>query len=194
MKINNRFNRNKTLASTTTSAPAQVPAQVPANQPANLTPIRVECPIPQGMNVSSDGFSWSDVYPDNYFNIEGVLSRARTIGGWPVFTISAVVIDRVVDPEAKEALQDKTPKIIIELMETATRLVMNKTRCRTMEALTGSPNPAQWGAVMPKIVLYVGVEKGKEQVLIGHPTTTKLPTAPTSVVETTDSELDDLFA
>jgi hypothetical protein len=189
----NKFNRQaqaqaQQISATVKSNAARLNAQ---NAP---TPIRVECPIPQGMNVNDNSFSWTNIYPDNYFNLDGVASRARTIGGWPVFTISAVVIDRVVDPEAKEALQDKTPKIIVEFQETSTRLVMNKTRCRMMEALTGSPHPAQWGAVMPKIVLYVGVEKGKEQVLIGHPTTTKLPTAPTSVVETTDSELDDLFA
>lgn len=184
----NKFNRQAQQISATVKSAARLNAQ---NAP---TPIRVECPIPQGMNVNGEGFSWADIYPDNYFNIEGLLSRARTVGGWPVFTISEVVIDRVVDPEAKEALQDKTPKIIVEFQETSTRLVMNKTRCRTMEALTGSPNPSQWGAVMPKVVLYVGVEKGKEQVLIGNPTTTKLPPVPTSVAETSENELDDLFA
>lgn len=111
---------------------------------------------PLGFDPFNDGFTWHDVLPANYWNLDLLEEKATAMGGNPVVTPARIVIQTVVDPEVPEAQQDKTPKLVMEFVENVPSLVLNKTRCTLATKLAGTPNPAKWGELLPTLELYAG--------------------------------------
>jgi hypothetical protein len=97
-----------------------------------------------GFDPNLETFSWREVYPANYWNLDLLEERIELLGGNPVLTPARIVIKPVVDPELPEASQDKSPKLVLEFVENMPALVLNKTRCMIMSKLAGSHNPARW--------------------------------------------------
>lgn len=111
---------------------------------------------PLSFDPFAEGFTWHDVLPANYWNLDLLEEKAAALGGNPVVTPARIVIQTVVDPEVPEAQQDKSPKLVMEFVESVPALVMNKTRCTIATKLTGTPNPAKWAELLPILELYAG--------------------------------------
>lgn len=109
-----------------------------------------------GFDPDSTAFSWRDVLPSNYWNLDLLEEKAAALGGNPVVTPKRIVIKPVEDPEVPEAMQDKSPKIVLEFVENVPALVFNKTRCMLATRMTGTPNPALWAERLPQLELYAG--------------------------------------
>lgn len=109
-----------------------------------------------GFDPMAESFSWRDVLPSNYWNLDLLEERVAILGGNPVVTPARIVIKVVEDPEVPEAQQDQSPKIVLEFVENVPALVFNKTRCTLATTMTGTPNPAKWAALMPPLELYAG--------------------------------------
>jgi len=109
-----------------------------------------------GFDPMAESFSWRDVLPSNYWNLDLLEERVAILGGNPVVTPARIVIKTVDDPEIDEDKQDRSPKIVLEFVENVPALVFNKTRCTLATQMTGTPNPAKWAALMPPLELYAG--------------------------------------
>lgn len=127
-----------------------------------------------GFDVNDPAFSWRQVMPSNFWNMDMLQERHDQLGGWPVLTPARVVIKPVYDPadyDGKEPPPSElTPKIVLEFEERAPALVFNKTRCELATAITGTPNPARWAERLGPIMLAVGVKNSKAQILFERAT------------------------
>lgn len=109
-----------------------------------------------GFDPSAESFSWRDVLPSNYWNLDLLEEKVAVLGGNPILTPARIVIKPIEDPELPESAQDLTPRIVLEFAENVPALVFNKTRCMLATKLTGTPNPALWAERLPTIELYAG--------------------------------------
>jgi len=109
-----------------------------------------------GFDPFAEGFSWHDVLPSNFWNLDLLEEKIVALGGNPVVTPARVVIKPVVDPEIDEDKQDLSPKIVMEFAENVPALVFNKTRCTLATKMTGTSNPARWAQMLPPLELYAG--------------------------------------
>lgn len=109
-----------------------------------------------GFDPNGEAFTWQDVLPSNYWNLDLLEEKVAALGGNPVVTPARVVIRPVVDPEVDEARQDLSPKIVLEFVENVPALVFNKTRCTLATKLTATPNPRLWAERLPPLELYAG--------------------------------------
>jgi hypothetical protein len=134
---------------------------------------------PLGFDPFSDGFTWHDVLPANYWNLDLLEEKVAALGGNPVVTPARIVIQTVVDPEVPELQQDKSPKLVMEFVENVPALVMNKTRCTLATKLTGTPNPARWAKAMPALELYAGAyrDMAAAMQILFRPVAAPKPTA-----------------
>jgi hypothetical protein len=123
-----------------------------------------------GFDPAAESFNWREVLPSNYWSMDELEERRQQLGGWPVLTPARVVIKPVYDPaewEGKEPpASELAPKIVLEFAEASPALVMNKSRCEMASKMTGTPNPARWGELLPALVLVVGVYNRKAQIVI----------------------------
>lgn len=113
-----------------------------------------------GIDPYSDTFSWRDVLPQNYINLDWLEEYTALLGGNPIATPARIVIKPVIDPEENDP--DLTPKIVLEFEEAnIPALVMNRTRCTLMTKLAGTPNPARWVGNLAgmRLELYAGANR-----------------------------------
>lgn len=122
---------------------------------------------PLGFDPFSESFDWSEVLPDNYWAMESLQERATALGGWPVYTPSHVALQQVIDPTDKDP--DLSPKLVMYFKESAPALVLNKSRCQMLSAMTGTRNPALWAKRLTAVSLEVGVYNGKGQIIVTRP-------------------------
>jgi len=109
-----------------------------------------------GFDPYAESFTWHDVLPSNYWNLDLLEEKATALGGNPIVTPARVRIQPVVDPDVPEAQQDMSPKIVLEFAENVPALVFNKTRCTLATKITGTANPARWAELLPQVELYAG--------------------------------------
>ncbi|MBX3056912.1 MAG: hypothetical protein KF770_10610 [Anaerolineae bacterium] len=113
-----------------------------------------------GIDPYSDTFSWRDVLPQNYINLDWLEETTELLGGNPIATPARIVVKPVIDPEEREP--DLTAKIVLEFEESnIPALVMNRTRCTLMTKLAGTPNPARWVGNLAgmRLELYAGAHR-----------------------------------
>ena len=143
-----------------------------------------------GFDPAAPAFNWREVLPSNYWSMDELEERRQQLGGWPVLTPARVVIKPVYDPAEYEGKEpppsELAPKIVIEFAEAAPALVMNKSRCEMASKITGTPNPAQWAAKLPRLVLSVGVYNRKAQIVFEP--------APTGKTGFENADLDEMNA
>ena len=128
-----------------------------SNKPAVRQTFAVEMPDEApvlGFDPNAESFSWRDVLPSNYWNLDILEEKVAALGGNPVVTPARVVIQPVIDPEEKDP--DLAPKIVMEFVENVPALVFNKTRCTLAQKLTGTQNPRLWAERLPTLELYAG--------------------------------------
>lgn len=111
---------------------------------------------PLGFDPFAESFTWHDVLPSNYWNLDLLEEKAAALGGNPVVTPARVRIQPVVDPDVTEGQQDMSPKIVLEFVENVPALVFNKTRCTLATKIANTPNPALWAERLPRLELYAG--------------------------------------
>lgn len=109
-----------------------------------------------GFDPYAESFTWHDVLPSNYWNLDLLEEKAAALGGNPIVTPARVRIQPVVDPDVPEGQQDLSPKIVLEFAENVPALVFNKTRCTLATKITGTANPAKWAELLPPLELYAG--------------------------------------
>lgn len=129
------------------------------NQLATAETFAVSMPLDGpalGFDPFAESFTWHDVLPSNFWNLDLLEEKTAALGGNPVVTPARIVIQTVVDPEVPEAQQDISPKIVLEFVENVPALVFNKTRCTLATKMTGTPNPAKWAEYLPPLELYAG--------------------------------------
>ena len=123
-----------------------------------------------GFDPSDPAFTWRAVYPSNYWNMDELEERRRQLGGWPVLTPARVVVKPVYDPaefDGKEPPPEELrPKLVLEFVEAAPALVLNKSRCELLTDITGTPNPTRWAALLGPVELSVAVLNKKAQIAI----------------------------
>ena len=68
-----------------------------------------------------------------------------------------MIVQPGINPEAKEP--DMSPRLVMEFVEAAPVLVLNKTRCTLAQKLTGTPNPRRWAELLPPLEIYAGANR-----------------------------------
>lgn len=108
------------------------------------------------VDFSAPTLSWRDIYPDNYWNKDLLREKQQQLGGNPVYTVKAVVVKPVVNPD--DAIPDLTPKIVVQFHETPVELVCNKTRCLLFSKLAQTRDMRHWAANLADqpLELYIG--------------------------------------
>lgn len=134
------------------------------NKPAVINPNHFAVDMPHnapalGFDWTAATFSWRDVMPSNYWNLDLLDEKIADLGGNPIVTPRQIVIQPVLDPERDEKQQDLKPKIVLYFHENVPALVFNVTRCNLAARITGTRNPALWAARLPKLELYPGAER-----------------------------------
>ena len=111
-------------------------------------------------------FSWRDVFPDRFFNMDTLDAiRNNNRGHWPVFTPIQVAIIPMYNPsEGDGAILDAEWKPVMYFKETRTGWAINKTNCEAMERVTGTPNPLIWAKRINGLRLLNGVIKRRQQI------------------------------
>ena len=139
-----------------------------------------KAPAPQ-MDLSNPNLSYDDVLPSNYFSMEELeLWLEERSAESRILTITGCSVEFVYDPEKGEATGDWKP--CLSFAETATMLVINKTRGMQLKKLTGSPFLKEW-AKAGQIAIKPGIGNGKAQIII---TAAKK--------EFTGEEIDEMFS
>lgn len=122
-----------------------------------------------GFDPNAESFNWREVLPSNYWSMDELEERRQQLGGWPVLTPARIVIKPVYDPAEYDGrpvpAEELAPKLVLEFIESSPALVMNKSRCEMASKITGTPNPAKWAALLPALVLSVGVYNRKAQII-----------------------------
>ncbi|MBX3057666.1 MAG: hypothetical protein KF770_14465 [Anaerolineae bacterium] len=157
------------------------------SQPAVHEPFAIEMPDEApalGFDPMSEGFSWQEVYPSNYWNMERLDERKQQLGGWPVLTPARIVIKPVYDPSEfdgrtppPEAL---APRIVLEFAESVPALVFNASRCEIASKITGTPNPQKWATLLPPLMVSNGIYNKKAQIVFELAPTVAPPARPLS--------------
>ena len=128
----------------------------------------IDMPNPEslGFDHTAASFDWAEVLPDNYWSMEGLEARRKSLGGWPVLTPDKVVVQAVYDPQDAEDKRDMSPKLVMYFTESAPALVLNKSRCQMLSDQTKTRNPTQWVGRLGQVVLESGIYNGKAQICI----------------------------
>lgn len=123
-----------------------------------------------GFDPTAENFNWREVLPSNFWSMELLEEYQEQNGGWPSLTPARIVVKPVYDPsefEGKTVPQSElAPKIVLEFEESSPALVFNKSRCEMATKLTGTPNPARWAGLLPKLIVANGVFNKKAQIVI----------------------------
>lgn len=146
--------------------------------PINNVPDKA--PAPQ-MDLTNPNLSYDDVLPSNYFSMEELEQWLEERNAESrILTVTGCTVEFVYDPEKGEASGDWKP--CLSFAETATMLVINKTRGMQMKKVTGSPFLKEW-AKASQIAIKPGIANGKAQIVIAAAAKTY-----------TNEEIDDMFS
>jgi len=130
-------------------------------QPLNDVPNKA--PVPQ-MDLSNPNLSFDDVLPSNYFSMEDLqLWLEEREAESRVLTLTGCTIEYVYDPERGEETGGWKP--CLSFAETATMLVINKSRGLQLKKLTNSPFLKDWAQV-GQVAIKPGITNGKAQIII----------------------------
>lgn len=146
--------------------------------PTNNVPDKA--PAPQ-MDLTNPNLSYDDVLPSNYFSMEDLeMWLEERNAESRILTVTGCSVEFVYDPEKGEATGDWKP--CLSFAETATMLVINKTRGMQLKKFTKSPFLKDW-AKAGQIAIKPGIANGKAQIVI------------TAVQkEFTGEEIDEMFS
>lgn len=146
-------------------------------QPVNDVPDKA--PAPQ-VDLTNPHLAYDDVLPSNYFSMEELERWLEERSAESrILTVIGCSVEYVYDPEKGEESGDWKPCLSFE--ETATMLVINKTRGQQLKKLTNSPFLRDWAKV-GQIAIKPGIANGKAQIVI------------TAVDAMTAEELDKAFS
>lgn len=144
-------------------------------QPLNDVPDKA--PAPQ-LDLTNPNLAFDDVLPSNYFSMEDLELWLEERGGESrILTVTGCTLEYVYDPEKGVESGDWKPCLSFE--ETATMLVVNKTRGMQLKKLTSSPFLRDW-ATVGQIAIKPGIGNGKAQIII------------TAVPTMTSQDVDDM--
>lgn len=146
---------------------------------------------------NNPNLSFDDVLPSNYFSMEDLeMWLEERAAESRILTVTGCTMEYVYDPEKGETTGEWKP--CLSFAESATMLVINKTRGMQLKKLTGSPFLRDWANV-GQIAIKPGIGNGKAQIII-----TRVPgdgDAPAPAPagkngtwkEHTSDEIDDMF-
>jgi hypothetical protein len=164
----------------------------PTFAPINDVPDKA--PAPQ-VDWTNPNLSYDDVLPSNYFSMEELeLWLEERNAESRILTVTGCTVEFVWDPEKGEATGDYKPCLSFE--ETATMLVINKTRGMQLKKLTRSPFLRDWAKV-GQIAIKPGIGNGKAQIIItAVPGSSPVPANGSGKVwkEHTGDEIDEMFS
>ena len=119
---------------------------------------------PPPMDLTKPDLSFDDVLPSNYFSMEDLeiwlLERQAESR---VLHVTGCSVEYVFDPEKGEASGEWKP--CLAFADTATLLVINKTRGQQLKQITHSPFLRDW-ATVGAIAIKPGLANGKGQIVI----------------------------
>ena len=170
------MSKKKAVASKATNSKAVKPKEETAVSPlatngtattvANFAPVNDvpdKAPAPQ-VDWTNPDLSFDDVLPSNYFSMEELALWLEERGAESrILTVTSCTIEYVYDPEKGEASGDYKPCLSFE--ETATMLVINKTRGMQLKRRTRSPFLREW-ARAGLIAIKPGIANGKAQIIL----------------------------
>lgn len=148
--------KNSTKAKTEETA-----VVVASFHPINDVPDKA--PAPQ-LNLDDPNLAFDDVLPSNYFSMEDLeLWLEERSAESRILTVIGCTLEFVHDPEKGVETGDWKPCLSFE--ETATMLVVNKSRGMQLKKLTRSPFLRDW-AKAGRIAIRPGIANGKAQIVI----------------------------
>lgn len=160
-----------------TKAKPETAVAVTSFQPLNDVPDKA--PAPQ-LDLTNPNLAFDDVLPSNYFSMEDLELWLEERGGESrILTVTGCTLEYVYDPEKGVESGDWKPCLSFE--ETATMLVVNKTRGMQLKKLTSSPFLRDW-ATVGQIAIKPGIGNGKAQIII------------TAVPTMTSQDVDDMVS
>ena len=122
-----------------------------------------KAPAPQ-LNLDDPNLAFDDVLPSNYFSMEDLeLWLEERSAESRILTVIGCTLEYVHDPEKGVESGDWKPCLSFE--ETATMLVVNKSRGMQLKKLTNSPFLRDW-AKAGRIAIRPGIANGKAQIVI----------------------------
>lgn len=121
---------------------------------------------PLQVDVTNPLLSLDDVLPDNFISMEGLEAWLKERGAESrILTVIGVSMELLYDPQKGEKPADGEWKPCLSFAETASKLVINKTRGAQLTALARSRLLAAWAQV-GQIAIRPGIANGKAQVVI----------------------------
>lgn len=124
---------------------------------------------PLGYDPTADGFSWQEIFPDNYWSNESLKERiAELDGNLPVYTAAYISVQPVFDPKTPEKDRDMKGKPVLYFEENVPGVVLNKSRCRLIADMLGVRDPNYWPYLLGKVALDVALLNGKEQIILAR--------------------------
>ena len=149
-----------------------------AFHPINDVPDKA--PAPQ-LDLTNPHLAFDDVLPSNYFSMEDLELWLEERGTESrLLTVIGCTLEYVYDPEKGVESGDWKPCLSFD--ETATMLVINKSRGMQLKKLTKSPFLRDWAKV-GQITIKPGIANGKAQIVI-----TAVPDG------LTPAEIDEMFS
>lgn len=122
-----------------------------------------KAPAPQ-LNLDDPNLAFDDVLPSNYFSMEDLeLWLEERSAESRILTVIGCTLEFVHDPEKGVETGEWKPCLSFE--ETATMLVVNKSRGMQLKKLTRSPFLRDW-AKAGRIAIRPGIANGKAQIVI----------------------------
>jgi hypothetical protein len=138
------------------------------NQVTTPNPIAPTLEIPEeaprpGFDLANPDLSIVDIFPENFFSLEGLQSILDLTGSHSVaLTVTACNMEYVYDPTAKAAGEWRP---VLSFEDTDTRLVLNKTRAKVAQDLTGSPFIKDW-AKLGQVAIRPGIKDSHAQIIL----------------------------
>ncbi len=160
---------------------------------APINDVPDKAPAPQ-LDWTNPDLSFDDVLPSNYFSMEELeLWLEERSAESRILTVTGCTMEYVYDPEKGETTGEWKP--CLSFAESATMLVINKTRGMQLKKLTLSPFLRDWANV-GQIAIKPGIGNGKAQIIItAVPGSDGTPTGGSTKAKAyTGEEIDDMFS
>lgn len=121
---------------------------------------------PMQLDITNPMLSYDDVLPSNYFSMEDLqiwLEERDVLAR--VLRVTGCTMEYVYDPEKGEETGEWKP--CLHFADTATLLVINRTRGQQLKRIAKSPYLKDW-ATIGEIAIKPGIGNGKAQIIIEY--------------------------
>lgn len=134
-----------------------------------VSPLAPTLEIPNGapmphFDLENPDLTWMDLFPENFFSMDGLQGimdseQAHSL----MLTVSDCRVEYVFDPAKGDSTGEWKPVLFFE--ETATKLILNKTRAVAVADICGSHLLRDWSG-LGQVTIRPGIKDGHAQIIL----------------------------